>query len=120
MTKNYSREQVLEAIKESGGIMSTVASELECDWHTAKRYVNMWVSTAQAFEAEGKAMIDMAEGVLFRNIQLAALRQKAGEMVDTKDVRYVLSTKGKDRGYTDKTEVDQDVTLHFVYEDEEE
>lgn len=106
MSMNYTREQVLKAIKGSGGITSTVARRLQCDWHTAQRYVQKWAGTRQAFDAENEAIVDLAESVLLKNIQLASQVQQQGEMVDTKDAKYVLSTRGKDRGYSERQEID--------------
>ena len=106
MARNFSRQQVLEAIKGSGGIISTVAKRLGCEWHTARTYIRRWASTRIALEAEDEGILDLAESVLLKNIQLASKLQAGGELVDTKDAKYVLSTKGKGRGYTERMEVE--------------
>ena len=51
MAKNYSLETMLQAIEGSGGITLTVATRLQCDWITAKRYIQKWETTRMAFEA---------------------------------------------------------------------
>lgn len=107
MTKGYTREHVLEQIEGSGGIMLTVARRLGCDWMTAKKYVNLWKSTKAAFESESEKILDVAESVLQRNIQLAYRRQNETQVpVDSGDAKWLLSRKGKARGYADKSEVE--------------
>lgn len=106
MTKPYTKELILEAIKDSAGVMSTIASRLQCEWHTAQTYVNKWECTKQAYEAEREKVLDMAESVIYHNIQLAAKQQKNGEMADTGDAKWVLSRLGKQRGFADKVEAE--------------
>jgi hypothetical protein len=97
---------MIEAISGSGGIMSTIAKRLRCDWKTAKTYVNKWESTKQAFENEHEGILDMAESLLFRNMQLATKQQADGGVpVETGDAKWILSRKGKARGYTERQEI---------------
>ena len=118
--RDFTKEQIIEAIKGSGGIMSTIAGRLDCAWDTAKRYVNEWVCTKQAFENEREQFLDACESVLERNVQIAMSVQKTGEMADTSDAKWVLARLGKDRGYTERAEVEatQEVTLRVRYENE--
>ena len=108
--KNYPLQVVLEAITGSGGITLTVASRLHCDWATARKYIDKWETTRNAFEAEGQQILDIAESVLDRNIRIAYKQQRnpdTGEeqIVDTGDVKWLLSRKGKTRGYSERTEI---------------
>ena len=50
MPKNYTKEQVLEAIANSAGVMEYVAVKLGCTWPTARKYVQMWKETQEAFD----------------------------------------------------------------------
>lgn len=95
MTKSYNQETVLIAIEGCGAIMSTVARVLGCDWMTARKYVNKWAATRQAWADEEEKILDMAESVLYRNI-------KDG---DSGDAKWVLSKKGKRRGWADSLEI---------------
>ena len=111
MTKGYSLERILEVIDGSAGITLTVAQRLGCDWLTAKRYIAKWEATKKAFAAEGEKILDVAESVLERNIRIAYQQQRNPEtgetqIVDTGDVKWLLSRKGKARGYADKSEVE--------------
>ena len=118
--KNYSLDIMLDAIKGSGGITLTVAQRLQCDWMTAQKYINKWETSKTAFEAEGQQILDIAESVLERNIRIAYNQQRdpqTGEehLVDTSDVKWLLSRKGKIRGYADKAEIEIDTTEPIVF-----
>jgi len=107
MTKNYPLDHVLEQIEGSGGITLTVATRLGCDWITAKRYIEKWETTKRAFEAEREKILDVAESVVNRNIQLAYRQQNETQQpVDSGDAKWVLSRLGKQRGYADKQELE--------------
>lgn len=84
----------LDAIRNSGGIMSTIAEKLGVTWHTAKSYVDKWPETIQAFEDERNRIVDMAESVLVKSIRNG----------DTQDAKWLLSRLGKDRGYVERQE----------------
>ena len=94
-TIEYTVEQILEAIKGSGSIMSTVAKKLGCTWKTAETKINQHEETKQAFADERQTIIDMAESVVFNSIQ-----EK-----DVQTAKWVLSTLGKKRGYSEKHEL---------------
>ena len=105
--RGFTREEVIAAIDGCGGIMSTVASRLGCHWNTAETYVKKWESTRQAFDNERKQFLDACESVLVQNVRLAMKRQKESqEIVDTADPKWVLSRLGKDRGYTERQQID--------------
>jgi len=91
----FTREQVLEAIDGSYGIMSHVADVLCCEWHTAEKYVNKWAETRRAYEDENERSIDNSES-------------KMREAIDGGDgpmIRFHLATKGKRRGYVTGTQL---------------
>ena len=90
------KEMVLEAIKGSGGIVSTVSKRLGCAWSTARTYIDKWEDTQKAFLDEREAILDMAEGVIDNSV-------KDG---NTQDAKWVLSTLGKDRGFSEKTQIE--------------
>jgi hypothetical protein len=94
--KRYAQIDVLTAIKDSGAIVSTIARRLGCEWITAKRYIDKWESTRQAFSDEQETILDMAEGTLFN-----AIKEK-----DVQAAKWILATKGKKRGYSEKQEIE--------------
>ncbi len=92
--KQIKQQDVLDAIKDSGGVISTIARRLKCNWNTAKTYCDKWESTKTALQDEKETTLDTAELKVLDAI-------KAG---DTQIIKWFLSTKGKDRGYTTKIE----------------
>jgi len=112
----YSASQFIEAIQGTGpfvkindkgdpirqgslGIISTIAGRVGCAWHTAKKYCNRettsLVTVAEAYEDEVERSLDFTESKMFEQIQSG----------DGPMIRYHLSTKGKDRGYSERHEV---------------
>jgi transposase-like protein len=89
------KKDVFTAIQDSGAVMSTIARRLSCDWHTAKRWCLKWEDTAQALEDETEKILDMAESKLYQSINEG----------NTQDAKWLLSTKGKRRGFTERTEI---------------
>lgn len=108
----YSKESLLEAINGSGGIVSTIADRLGCQWCTARKYINQWEETKQAFDDETERVLDKAESVLHESINEG----------NTHDAKWYLSTKGKKRGFSEKHELEHsgpgggplEVSVNFV------
>jgi hypothetical protein len=105
MSSKYTAQQFLEVIPGSGGIVSTIAKRLGCDWHTADTYINTHPTVKAAYEAERQSILDLCESVVFRNVQIAQESQRNGTVGDTSDAKWVLSRLGKERGYTTGHEV---------------
>lgn len=101
-----SKEAVIEAIQGSGAVISTVAKRLGVNWHTAKKRCYQWEATRLALEDEEQRILDMAESKLFESINNG----------NTQDAKWLLSTKGKHRGYSEKTqhEVEHSGTVQIV------
>ena len=100
MGAHYTAAVFIEAIPGTGGIISTIASRVGCDWHTAKKYCTRettpHVTVAQAYEDECSMVLDLAESVV-----ISELRKR-----DIATAKWYLSKKGKHRGYADKQEVE--------------
>ena len=91
-------EEVLEAIEESGGIVSTVQEKLKrvaddgrCSWLTADRYIKKWKETKEAFRSEREKLMDLAEQVIVEKLTES----------DVDTAKWVLGKLGKSRGYGD-------------------
>ncbi len=92
----FSKAQVLEAIHNSMGIVSTVALRLDrCSWNTARKYIDRWAETRAAYADECERALDMSESQMLKAIQ-------AG---DGRMIRFHLMTKGKSRGYVERSEL---------------
>ena len=107
-------KELLENIKGSYGIISTIAARLHVDWHTVDDTIKMYPSCMQALADENESVLDFTEGKAIERI-------KDGDSVM---IRFMLATKGKKRGYTyeDKLEADEtaeDNTLNVICAGEE-
>ena len=91
----YTKEQTLDAVAGSFGIVTKVADILRCDWHTADAYIQNWAETREAFRGEGERALDLSESKL-----MEAVEEGDGAMI-----RFHLATKGKERGFTERHEV---------------
>lgn len=83
-------KELLENIKGSYGIISTIAARLHVDWHTVDDTIKMYPSCMQALADENESVLDFTEGKAIERI-------KDGDSVM---IRFMLATKGKKRGYT--------------------
>lgn len=94
--KNYTKEMVLEAIEQSGGIISTVQQSLKklgggsCSWATAKKMINKWAETKEAYNDELERFLDIADTTILQSMLEG----------DVNTAKFVAMTKGKHRGYT--------------------
>lgn len=93
--KNFTIEELLIVIKGSKGIVSVVANKLDCAWSTAKIYIDQHEEAKQALSDENETILDFAESKLYKRID--------GE--DMTAIKFLLATKGKKRGYTERTEL---------------
>ena len=94
-SKGYTEKKVLAAIKGSGGIITTIANRIGCEWHTAKKLTQKWQSTRDAYKDERETILDMSESAILKSI-------KNG---NTQDAKWLLSSLGASRGFGDKVEV---------------
>ena len=93
--REFKIKEVLGAIKLSHAIVSNVANKLKCDWHTAKRAIDKWDETKQAFEDE-----DENTGDFIESKALEKVNEGSEQMI-----RFYLATKYKKRGFTERHEV---------------
>jgi hypothetical protein len=103
---HYTAQQVIDAIPNTGGIVSAIARKLGCQWETAHRYIETMPTVKAAYDAEVDSTLDIAESVLLDNIRIARRFQNDNKtVVDTSDAKWYLTKKGKRRGYGDALEV---------------
>ena len=100
---------ILEAIKDSGGIMSTIARRLDVTWHTADSWIRESGELMEALKDEKETILDMAESTLLKRI-------KEG---DEQSAKWYLSKKGKTRGYGDSLAIEGGVQIVYGDKDDE-
>ena len=70
MGERFTKKQVLEAISNSGGVMSAVQQKLGCkSWATARKYVEKWADTREAWATENNHADDLAQSVIINDIK---------------------------------------------------
>ena len=87
--RKFKKQDILDALKGSYGIVSEVADKLGVDWHTAADYIKLWPETLQAQKDENERYLDLTELKCIERVKAA----------DGSMIRFVLATKGKTRGY---------------------
>jgi hypothetical protein len=97
MGYNITKEQVLQAIKGSAALITTIQKRLSgivernISWHTAQNYTEEWEETREAMEAERQTNLDVAEGTIIKEIYANNVEVS----------KWYLRMKGKERGYED-------------------
>lgn len=83
------------AIRGSRGVKSVIATRLGCARNTVYNYLERWPDMKTLLDDESEMLVDLAEVQLFN-------------LIAEKDVRaitFALATKGKNRGYSQRTEI---------------
>lgn len=106
-TKLENKETLLQAIAGSYGIISTIADKLGVNWNTARNYIKSDGDAMALYESERNRILDKAESAV-----VAAL-----EKMDLQTAKWILSVKGKDRGYTgtDSDTLDDKIKLPSIF-----
>lgn len=96
MADHYRAEQFIKAMPGTGGIKTAIAKKVGCDRATVAKYIDKYVTVRRAWEQESERIGDLAEGELFKKVHGG----------DSWAIKYILSTRFKGRGYTQKTEIE--------------
>ena len=97
--KSIKEKDLLAAIEDSNGFVTTIAARLHCSWHAADNAIKASAAALQAIKDEEEKTLDFVEGKAIERI-----KADDGAMI-----RFYLATKGKKRGYTydEKLETDE-------------
>jgi len=90
------KTKVKKALKDSGGIVSEIARRLDVTRMNLYIFLNKHPELKEELEHEREKIVDLAEKALIDKI-------KEG---DSPMIKFILSTKGKNRGYIAKQEVE--------------
>ena len=107
MPPRKAKKTILLAIKDSGGIVSTIAKRLECSWSTAKIYIEKFPVTLIAYDDEKQKILDVAESGIYSSITRK-------EDPDYGNMKWILERLGKDRGFSTKQEIDHSGSVTIV------
>lgn len=91
----FTAEEVADAITNADGILSKAARDLGCTRQTVHNYVNRYATVKSAYDEANDKFIDEAEEQLQKHVKRGSLPA----------IMFVLKTKGKHRGYVERSEV---------------
>lgn len=92
--EKYTLPQLIQALKLSGGMISVAAEKLSCSRQTIYSYLEKYPELREAKEDIEDKMLDLVEAKLISKIN-------EGDMTG---IIFYLKTKGKRRGYIERTE----------------
>ena len=98
--KSIKEKDLLAAIEDSNGFVTTIAARLHCSWHAADNAIKASAAALQAIKDEEEKTLDFVEGKAIKKIN-----EGDGAMI-----RFYLATKGKKRGYTYEEKLEADET----------
>ena len=101
------KKKFVDAVKETGGIITNIAKNLHCSRLTLYKWLKKPRNNYayNLIHDEEERMLDMAENSLYAQV-------KNHEQWATK---YLLATKGKSRGYVEKQEVEHSGSQEIVF-----
>ena len=106
MTK-LTKKRFKKACKGTGAILTVIAKKLEVERSTVYSFIKKNPEYCkEILEHEEEQILDMAESQLFMNV-------KNNERWS---INYILSTKGKKRGYTQRQEIEHTGIEHTPVE----
>ena len=94
--ERYTTQQIIDALKESKGMVYVAARRLNCDPTTVYNYAKRYATVQAAIESERGHFVDTAELALNRAVL-------AGEGWA---VCFALKTLGKERGYVERRQIE--------------
>jgi hypothetical protein len=68
MADKFTVTQFIKAIPGTGGIISVIAKTVNCDWHTAKKYIEEHPTVKQAWTNERNQITDRAKHNILKAI----------------------------------------------------
>jgi len=95
MGQKFTCEEVIEALRETKGMVYLAARRLGCVHQTVYNYIKRYPTVKTAWDAESGVMGDTTELKLYQ----AIMKDESWA------IAFYLRTKGKDRGYSERTEI---------------
>lgn len=104
----YSKEAIIEAIKDSRGVINVIAKRLGASWITVKRAINNDEELLELWKAEREKLLDLCEETIITAV----------EDGDVGVAKWVLSVMGGQRGWNENCAINlgdkQKIIIEFV------
>ena len=91
----YTAEQMIAALKETKGMVYLAADRIGCHADTIHAYARRYKSVQECIDHEREKILDIGELKLVQKVMDG----------DDGMIKFLLSTRGKSRGYTTGTEI---------------
>lgn len=108
--RRYKADEVIEAIRKAQGVIAAAARMLGCNRSTVYDYINNYATVKDAYDEANEVSLDVAEGGLMSFVHGQVTEDGQKRRIDDRlrldAIKYFLSTKGKHRGFTKRTEQD--------------
>lgn len=101
--QKYTPQQMIDALMETGGIVTEACRILGCHRSTYYEYIKQYPEIKEAHDACNEDSLDESESVLMRFVRGEIKGMGPRERLDA--VKYHLRTKGRTRGYGDRMEI---------------
>jgi len=66
---SYTAKQFINAIPGTGGVISDIAQKVGCTWHTAKKYIDDYVTVQEVYQQERNRITDKARNNIIKAIE---------------------------------------------------
>jgi hypothetical protein len=94
--KRPKNKVIIAVLEKTGGLLKPASTKLNIDRATLYNWINDDIELQKALETIRESMLDMSEGQMYKLIQ-----EGNGDMI-----KFHLKTRGKTRGYIEKSETD--------------
>jgi hypothetical protein len=91
----YTAEQIIAALRETKGMVYLAADRIGCHADTIHAYARRYKSVQECIDHEREKILDIGELKLVQKVMDG----------DDGMIKFLLSTRGKKRGYTTATEI---------------
>ncbi len=112
------KKQMISALEASLGIISTACKSVGISRSTHYKWLEEDQNYVTACEEIGESAIDFVEGKLLQRIEGVFTESAEGEVYKTPPsdtaIIFYLKTKGKKRGYIEKTEIKHDIGDNYI------
>lgn len=96
-TDQFKAQEIIDALKTTKGMITLAARQLHCAPNTVRRYIREYPTVAEAAKDFNDQTGDEVELVLYDE----AIKKRNPTLI-----MFLARTKYKDRGYTEKIEID--------------
>jgi hypothetical protein len=114
VNKKFTREQVIDALKKTGGFITHAANKLGCHYTTILNYIKDDPSIAVENAQIRENRLDIAESVVIKTMK------GENEKLAMDASKFYLKYKGRERGYIKATKVEISEDLSEMMKDAEE